>query len=254
MAETGGFRQKQFAFAAYIRDPERAAQPEGIETRRMAIYRELFFNNLVTLLGGTFPVLRKLLGPEKWQALVRDFMIRHRAHTPYFLEVPREFLEHLERKRGVQAGDFPFMLELAHYEWTELALSVSEAEDDLSAVDADGNLLDGVPVKSVLAWPLCYRFPVHRISPTFLPDQPGEQATCLVIFRRQDDELEFRELNAVTARLMELIALNENDSGTALLGTLAREIGFDKAAMMQHGSGMLSKLRADGILLGTRRP
>jgi hypothetical protein len=251
MAEAEGFRRKQFAFAAHIRDPERVAAPEGIEDRRMAIYRDLFFNNLVRLLGSTFPVLSKLHGPERWGAMVRDFMTRHRAHTPYFLEIPREFLEYLEKTRGIQDGDFPFLLELAHYEWMELALSVSDAEDDLSVIDAGGNLLDAIPVKSVLAWPLSYRFPVHRIAPSFLPDEPGDQPTCLVIFRKPDDELEFRELNPVTARLLDLIAANGGDSGRALLGRLAQEIGFDSDAMMQHGSDMLNTFRADGILVGT---
>jgi hypothetical protein len=252
MTETEGFQRKQFAFAAHIRDPEHVAPPEGIEDRRMAIYRELFFNNLVKLLGSTFPVLRKLHGREAWHALVRDFMARHRARTPYFLEIPREFLDYLEKTRGVRDGDFPFLLELAHYEWMELALSISDAEDDHSSVDAGGNLLDGIPVKSVLAWPLSYRYPVHRISTSFLPGEPGDQPTCLVIFRKRDDELEFRELNPVTARLLDLIAANEGDSGGVLLGGLAAEIGFDHAAMMQHGSDLLNKLRADGILLGTR--
>lgn len=252
MAETGDFRQKQLAFAAYIRDPERVSPPEGIEARRMAIYRELFFNNLEKLLGSTFPVLKKLHDANAWAAMVRDFMVRHRAQTPYFLEIPREFLQYLERTRGIRAGDFPFLLELAHYEWVELALSVSEAEDDLSAIDVEGNLLDGVPVKSVLAWPLSYRFPVHRISTAFLPEEPGEQPTRLIVFRRRDDELEFRELNPVTARLVDLIAANENDSGLMMLDRLASETGFDGTAMMRHGSDMLENLKSDGILLGTR--
>ena len=46
MAELPEFQQKQYAFAAHIRDPENNPAPSGVEDRRMAIYRELFFNNL----------------------------------------------------------------------------------------------------------------------------------------------------------------------------------------------------------------
>jgi hypothetical protein len=181
-------------------------------------------------------------------------MIQHRAHTPYFLQIPREFLEYLEQTRGVRADDFPFLAELAHYEWAELALSVSDDEDDLSEIDTDGDMLDGAPVKSVLAWPLSYRFPVHRISPDFVPATPGDQPTHLVVFRKADDELEFRELNPVTARLLELIAESDgHDSGRSLLLRLAAEIGFDNEAMLRHGGEILSQLRADGILAGTKR-
>jgi len=247
------FQRRQFSLAAHIRDPENNPAPEGIEERRLAIYRELFFNNLVNLLGNSFPVLRKLHGAEKWKSLVRDFLVRHRAHTPYFLEIPREFLAYLEDTRENHEDDFPFLLELAHYEWAEMALSVLDAEEDLSGIDPEGDLLEGVPVKSILAWTLTYRFPVHRISPQFIPRTPGEQPTHLVIFRKPDEELEFRELNPVTARLLHLIETNGRDSGRSMMSLIASEIVFDEEAMMRHGTEILEQMRADGILVGTRR-
>ena len=254
MSDLSDFQRKQFALAAHIRDPEGAPPPRDIEDRRLAIYRQLFFNNLHSLLGSTFPVLKKLHEADRWQALVRDFMIEHRAHSPYFLEIPREFLDYLEKTRGVRQGDFPFLLELAHYEWVELALSVSDAEDDFSAIDPGGDMLDGAPVKAALAWPLSYRYPVHRIAPDFKPQEPGDQLTCLVIFRKANDELEFRELNPVTARLLDLIADGDGrETGRTLLSRLASEIGFDNEAMLRHGLDMLNQLRADGILAGIRQ-
>ena len=36
----------QTRFAGHIRDPRQVAAPDGIEDRRMAIYRDLFFNNI----------------------------------------------------------------------------------------------------------------------------------------------------------------------------------------------------------------
>ena len=61
MPEIPEFQRKQYAFAAHIRDPDGAPAPEGIEDRRIAIYRDLFFNNVSQLLSNTFPVLRKIL-------------------------------------------------------------------------------------------------------------------------------------------------------------------------------------------------
>ena len=92
MAEHRSFQDKQYAFAAHIRDPDHRPAPEGVEDRRMAIYRELFFNNLRNLLATTYPVLRKLHDDERWERFIRQFMQKHRAKTPYFLELPEEFL------------------------------------------------------------------------------------------------------------------------------------------------------------------
>ena len=111
-----------------------------------------------------------------------------------------------------------------------------EATNEDLNVDADGDLLDGVPVKSRLAWLFAYRFPVHRISESFRPQEPGEQPTFLVIFRNPDDDLGFMELNPVTARLLELIADNEDKTGRQLLEILAEEISYtDVDALVQHG-------------------
>ena len=248
------FQRKQYEFAAHIRDPEKNAAPEGIEDRRMAIYRDLFFNNLRNLLGSTFPVLKKLSGKERWGTLIREFMAKHESQTPYFLEIPKEFLAFLENEHKPSADDFPFLLELAHYEWVELALSVSTDSNDMSLVDPDGDMLDGVPAMSVLAWSLAYRYPVHRISQSYQPQEPGEQPTYLAVHRTADNEISFMELNAVTAGLLDKISNNtEQKTGRELLIGLASEIGFDPDALVQHGADALAELRAADILLGTWR-
>jgi hypothetical protein len=253
VAETPDFQKKQYAFAAHIRDPDNQPAPTDIEDRRMAIYRELFFNNLLKLLSSTFPVLTKLHSREKWREFIRQFMITHQAQTPYFLEIPKEFLAFLENEYQPADDDFPFLLELAHYEWIELALSVSEASNDDLNVDAGGDLLEGIPVKSRLAWSLSYRFPVHRISESYQPDAAGDQPTFMVIYRRPDDELGFMELNPVTARLLELIDANDSSSGRELLEALAEEIAYpDPAALLEHGATVMQEMRAADILVGTR--
>lgn len=255
MAETPSFQKKQYEFAAHIRDPEHNPAPGNIEDRRMAIYRELFFNNLLKLLSSSFPVLRKIHTREKWRSLIRQFMISHQAQTPYFLEISREFITFLDSGYEGQDDDYPFLLELAHYEWAELALSISEQVNELSEADPEGDLLDGVPVKSSLAWTHAYRFPVHRISKDYRPKEPGEHPTCLCIYRRSDDELSFMELNPVSARLLELIATNDRQqSGRELLLTLAEEMNYpDADALLAHGLEAMEEMRRSEILLGTAR-
>jgi hypothetical protein len=255
VAKLPEFQRKQYAFAAHIRDPQTTPVPEGIEDRRMAIYRDLFFNNLHNLISSTFPVLKKLHGKDDWHALIREFMVCHQSQTPYFLEIPREFLAFLEHEHVIHENDYPFLLELAHYEWAELALSVSTDTDDLSRIDPDGDLLQGVPVKSVLAWPLTYRFPVHRVSRSFKPREPGDQATFLALWRKPDDELGFMELNPLSARLLELVESNaEQRSGRELLLALAAEMNHpDAAAFLVHGLNALQALHVAGIVPGTLR-
>ena len=254
MAERRRFQEQQYAFAAHIRDPQNAPAPEGIEDRRMAIYRELFFNNLKSLLSNMFPVLTKLHSDQHWRRLVRRFMQRHQAKTPYFLQLPAEFLDFLQNEYEPAPDDFPFLAELAHYEYIELALSVSEEANDLEGVDPEGDLLAGIPVKSTLAWVYAYRYPVHRISAEFLPDAPAEQPVYLAVYRDTDDKVGFLELNAVTAGLLNAIETNQSGrSGEALLCRLAADIGYaDSDAFVAHGLAAMQEMRSLDILTGAR--
>ncbi len=254
MVELPDFQKKQYAFAAHIRDPEHNPAPDDVEDRRMAIYRELFFNNLHSLLSQTFPVLKKLHDAEKWRAIVRQFMVSHQAQTPYFLEIPQEFLVFLQTAYELQDDDFPFLIELAHYEWVELALSVSQETNADVQVDLEGDLLAGIPVKSKLAWTYAYQFPVHRITTKFQPQEPGEQPTFLAICRKANEDMDFMELNPVTARLLELIESNDSESGRDLLQDLAQEISYpDVEALVTHGASAMEDMRRAEILLGVRK-
>ena len=253
MAKPADFQQKQYAFAAHIRDPEHEPAPDDIEDRRMAVYRELFFNNLFSLLSSTFPVLKKIHTDDNWRRLVRQFMVHHQAATPYFIQIPREFQQFLQSGYPGSEEDFPFLLELAHYEWVELELSVSEEKNDWDFIDESGDLLTGVPVKSKLAYILEYQFPVHNISADFLPEEPGDQPTYLTVFRKADDELGFMELNPVTARLLQLIDENENErSGRELLLALAEETEYpDPESLITHGLAAMQEMEQSEIILGT---
>ncbi|MBI2993292.1 MAG: putative DNA-binding domain-containing protein [Gammaproteobacteria bacterium] len=247
------FQKRQFEFTGNIRDPDGAPAPRDIEDRRMEIYRDLLYKNVQSFLAGCFPVLRRICSDERWHSLVRDYFRNHRAHTPLFPKMPQEFLHYLEHERGIQPGDFPFLLELAHYEWVELALSIDPREIDLTGIDADGDLLGGIPVLSPLAWPFAYRFPVHRIKPDFLPETAPDQPTYLVIYRDLEDQIGFLELNPVSARLVELMQQESGRTGRELMQQIVVELQHpDPAVVIQGGLEILEALRGKNVVPGVR--
>ena len=247
------FQALQYAFAAHIRDPQNNPPPTDVEDRRMKIYRELFFNNVQDFLASSFPVLRRITPNERWQALAQDYFSNHQAHSPYFLDIPKEFLTYLEHEREAQPQDPPFLQELAHYEWVELALSVLDEDPDYSQLNRDGDLLEEHPVVSPLAWALSYRFPVHRIGPDFLPDAPGESPTHLLVYRNRDDQIGFFELNPVSARLADLLLDPSNLSGRAALEQIAVELQHpDPQKIISFGLELIQDWYRHDIILGTR--
>ncbi|MCK7595258.1 DNA-binding domain-containing protein [Pseudomarimonas salicorniae] len=249
-------REQQVAFAAHLRDPASAPPPEGIEDRRMAIYRDLFYNSLEGLLAGNFPVIRRLRGDDSWHALVRDFYREHACHTPLFTEIGREFLRYLERRQEEGRGDPPFLLELAHYEWVELALSLEEVDEQDLQADREADLLGGVPLLSPLAWPLAYRFPVQQIREDFQPAEPPPQPTFLLVVRDGEGEIRFKSLDPLGYHLLQAVGSNEQGaSGRQLLQALGVAAGVDAASLpgfIENGSRLLQALRQREVILGTR--
>lgn len=244
----------QRALSGHIRAPQHAAAPDGIEERRLRIYRELFFNNVEGVLAGNFPVIRRIFGDERWPALVRAFYREHPSHTPLFTELAREFLRYLDTRAERGDGDPPWLRELAHYEWVELALQISEARADDIAHDRDGDLLAGCPVLSPLAWPLAYAWPVHRLGPDYLPHSPPEAPTLLLLQRDAAGAVRFSELSPLTFRLLQRLDEAPALSGRAQLVALAAEAGMvDIDAFVELGAPMLEQLRRDGAVPGTRR-
>lgn len=246
------FVQQQYAFAAHIRNPEKNPCPDAIEERRMKIYRKLFYNNVEDFMASTYPVLRQITPDERWHAMIRDYFANHLSHTPLFPEMPREFLKYLEHERRPHADDPPFLLELAHYEWVELALSILDEKVDETKIDSSSDLLDGIPVMSPFAWPLSYRFPVHKISPNFQPKDIGGTPTHLVVYRDAHFDVHFIDINPITARLIQLISDNTSQTGRALLQQIATELNHPEPDIVVHGgTEILNNLRKRKVILGT---
>ncbi len=244
------FQRYQYAFTAHIRDPKAQPRPAGVEARRMNIYTELLYNNIEGFLLACFPVLRKVLGTRKWSALVRDFFRTHRSHTPYFRQIPDEFIQFLQNEWTPPAGYPPFMLALAHYEWIELVLSVSDRNAE-PAFDPAGDLLDGVPLLNPVLANLRYDWPVHRIAPR-RKTPPLE--THLLVFRDAADQVQFIEINAFTARLLTLLEPASLSGRTALEQIADESRHPDRALLMQAGGALLEDLCARGAILGSVIP
>lgn len=240
-------REQQFALARHIRDPGRHAPPPRIEARRLKVYRELFFNNVDTLLSSGFPVIRETLGATKWRTLVQAFFSQHRSRTPLFPQLAKEFVDYLEGRAGDPAIA-AWLPELAHYEWVEQQLFTSDAR--LPPHDLSGDVLDHVLMLSPLALPLAYRWPVTDIGPGFVPSAMPEQPTTLLVHRDAEHEVRFVRIAPLVYRLLSEIG-DTADTGRAHLAALAAELQTDPVEFEAQGATLLETLRTQGVVLAT---
>lgn len=224
-------RDQQLLFANHVRNPVIFAAPTGVEERRMRVYRNLFFGNISQLLANTFPVIRSILPEEKWQSLVRDFYATHRCETPLFPFIAGEFADYLLNERD-EDGDYPFLAELAQYEWSEIALQHCEAAVP-GVVIPSINIGSAKPVLSPLCWPMVFRFPVHRIGISYLPQQLPAEPTYLLVYRQSDGPVKFVESGAATFRLLQLLEDESLPTLQAVCDRLAAEMQPDDIHAVQ---------------------
>lgn len=203
------FEQVQQQFMAHIRNPDGVPEVQGIEDRRLKIYRDLFFNNIKGFLNTGFPVLASLLSAEDWERLARQFFIHHDCRSPYFVDISKEFVEYLANEREPQSYTFPFMAELAHYEWLELDVSVRKSES-LQFWDGDTDISEFAfsPVAELVS----YQWPVHQISPEYIPSEASAEANFYVVHRTVDFDVTFTQINQVTAHLLSTVIASETIS------------------------------------------
>jgi hypothetical protein len=248
------FKNVQNVFTQHMRDPDNNPAPEGVEDRRIGVYRELVYNNIQSFIGNSFPVLRKITADEQWHRMLRDYVSRHKSHTPLFPKMPQEFLQYLEHERGEHPEDPPFLLELCHYEWLEIALSIDTRDIDLSNIDQKGNLLEDIPVLNPISIALAYTWPVHEISPKNIPDNPPNEKTYIIVYRKKNDEVGFIVLNPVSAKLIEYLQANEKQTGREILTKIACELKHpDPDVVIQGGQEIMQGFLIKDILLGTKQ-
>jgi hypothetical protein len=246
---SGVLRDQQSAMTLHLRDPQGQPAPDGLEPRRLQIYRDLLFNNLRSLLGGSFPVLLQVLHADEWDALCRRYFIEHRCASPLFTEVAGEFVRWLQQQPLLPR---PFLAELAHYEWVELALQSSEALP-LPAGGAAFDPWQAPLARSALAWPLVYAWPVQQIGAGFQPASAPPGPTCLLARRVADGSIVFSQLSPLAGALLAQLEDAVARSGADHLRQLAEANGLDVAALEQPGRVLLAQLQATGVI-GPARP
>lgn len=220
LSELPVFQQLQYQFSAHIKNPHKntysSAKLPGlvklnIEPRRLKAYEDLFFNNLRGFFSNIFPVLTSIMGNERWLELIREYLQKHDSKTPLFHELGQEFLDFLQNEYEALANDPPFILELAHYEWVELAVGIEPLE---SVLNPEGIVLeyDEVYQLSPVAWPLVYEWPVHRLDAKNMLDDKPEWVTTLLVYRDDEDAVQFMELSPVLYKL--LVSFMDNNTLT----------------------------------------
>lgn len=242
MPDIAPFQRYQYQFGAHLRDPQQPL-PAGVAAERIGVYAELLFNNLRGFIDACCPISREIVGEPRWGELIRAFYSGYRCQSPLFRDIPGEFVHWLANNPAA-AADLPaFIVELAHYEWLELAADIHPAHVPApeAVVDAFDTPLQANPTLQLGV----YQWPVQQIAPACLPTSPTP--TCLAVYRDAQDRVRFTHLNPLSAHLLGLLQARPQP-GRAALQQLAHDAGIAPEPLAAFGRDLLQQWLAEALL------
>lgn len=214
----------------------------------MAIYKRLFFDNIESFCARTFKSFRAIVDDDQWHALVRSFIKHHRSETPYFREIPSEFLQFLS-DRGELGERYPYIVEMCHFDLVRGDLYFAP-----NSIAKSGRLTDAETriQLSPLVRLLSYQWPVHQINETFDVSKTPSGTTWLIAFLNRRGRVEYLETNPRTVRMLEL--LQHSRSCRELLQELAEELETKFDSINEQGFEMLKTFVRSGVVVLAEEP
>lgn len=196
-------RDEQLAFARAVRDPSANYASDTPESRqRLGVYQQLVFNNIAQFVDSAFPVLKSVVADEKWQQLLRDFIVCYRHNSPYFVDISKGFLEFLHGNDEIINDLPPFARDLAHYEWLEIDIGIRQAILPVQRAQHTENHFMLSPLAEIVTYP----YPVHQISAENIPADQTAGSHHYCIYRDVEDNVQFSVLTPASALLLGLLA------------------------------------------------
>jgi len=206
-----------------------ASDPTEV-ARRFAVYRNNVSFSLSAALRTRFPVIARLVGPEFFAALARDFLAVHPPQSPVLHEWGAAFPDYLDTFAPLAA--FPYMGDVARIEWARgLAFHAADVPALAPArlANADPETLHLALHPSVIVLPLAS--PAVSI---WALNQPGAEAgpippapeTALILRDRAFD-IPVRAITPAEAALIAALG-----RGETLLQAAAHAPGLDPTALL----------------------
>ena len=225
----------QTAWVAYLRAPAQALLPDGTSAVRMQRYAQLLNNNISGFMHQCFPVARSILPAAEWQALITQFFAQAQNASPYFYEIPKQFVEFWQARPDKIE---PWLPELLHYEYLELA--VDTAADSPAQFGAGGWALNPSVQLAGYAWP------VHTISKSHISEQP--QSTFVALYRNAQLRVRFSLLTPAAMQLLVFLQSNGCD-WLAAEEALAQVLVQDLSTVQSSSHALQEQWLHEGLLL-----
>lgn len=214
----------------------------NLNAEKTALYHALVMGNLQEVISPCFPILRSIICRHTWSGFMLDFFQQRPLNTPLFHQLPFEFVTYLQ---NLPSKEYPFMADLAHYEWVELALELAASVNNIKRVVAS-QILETHWQLSSCAKLLSYEYDVYNIGSNYIPHQTIP--TYLAVYKK-DNAVEFMVLNELSFQLLECIIDSLQTPHEVLESLVEMYPNLDLEQLASQIQPLIYKLHQESILL-----
>ncbi|MBU2842489.1 HvfC family RiPP maturation protein [Acidithiobacillus thiooxidans] len=206
ISDTPNEQDRLRILTAHLRNPAQQPRPVFMDAQAVDIYRELMVGNFDAALRACFPLWIRCLGEAQYVRWRDAFIAEHACRSPFFRQIPDEFMAYLSQTPERLQQDLPYALELAHLEWLELALGVAQADTlpEQTVSESQDPWISPLRLNAVHAL-VQYAYPVQQLilRPTFsaapvLDPNP----VSLYLYRDRDDAVQMLEPDALSLQIL----------------------------------------------------
>ncbi len=210
---------------------------------RLRVYAEAYFWRLRDVLAEDFPQAARLLGPDRFEDVVRDYLKRHPSEDPSVRHLGRDMAAFFHRRAGLPR----YLGDLARLEWARLEVFDAPDTEPLTAgglrrvAPEDWPQLRFLPSPALAVIRAGWR--VHEIWAGADPAAIAAAPTVLRVWRAEDYTVFHAPMDArATEALDRLIA---GEPFAAICGAFADLVPHEAA---REATALLARWIEDGII------
>lgn len=230
-----------------------------IDRRGVSIYADLLNIGHQDLMENVFPGCARLIG-DKWSDEVDNYFVKFPPDHFNFNRAAERFSEYLSKFGDRYVRKYPFIVELADYEWLELELLENPGRvekfphEQLVSPEQFESLRPVVnPVLAIRR----YKYPVtgiveHLEGDCCLPRDVAPKPCCVVVYRDPvTHDCRFLEVGEITARVVEAALESPTSYKDLIALVVSTSGGMDAQQCVLEFLQMVETLQEVNLFVGS---
>jgi len=210
---------------------------------KQSIYRHLVFDNIHAVICAAMPLTEKHYGEDKFKELVQNFVYNIKIQSPYYRDIPKEFLSFISFK-GI-------LNDLSHDELTEFDMAFWSDATNIPTHNSDAQLLDAKLYLNPVISLNKYDYPIHKVDNETILEEIKPNVTFRLLYRNLEQNTIHKVLlNEVSYKFLRHAMCDKDLNFSMILDKLMDEFKtVDQEKIATQAVGFLKELIDKKIVL-----